>query len=147
MTERSCDELVFCWLESTKLNYPATAKHKKAYEQLFCRLLPIVVKSAEQTSAIVASAFYREEIPTPDGRLASKPIYRKIVYYYHTYTHGKHLAPYTSIVGPSGIGKSFMVSQMAHGYGLYVVYSNFAEKGQTAIPGEVSFCRHSSLQG
>lgn len=134
MTDVSCDNLIFCWLEAMKINCFVTAGHTDEYEQLFHYLLPIAVKPMEETSDVVASAFHREERPTPDGRLASEGIYRKIVQYYKAYPNGKYLAPYTSVVGPSGIGKSFIISQMAHGYSVYVVYSNFAEKGMLPYP-------------
>jgi hypothetical protein len=45
-----------------------------------------------------------------------------------------HLAPYTSVVGPSGIGKSFSVAQMAKAHGLYVVYANFSPRGSKGYP-------------
>lgn len=88
----------------------------------------------EETSDVVASAFHSEERPSPDGRLTSKGIYTKIIQYYKDYPQGRHLAPYTSVVGPSGIGKSFIISRMAHGYGMYVVYSNFAKRGMLPYP-------------
>ena len=134
MTDGSCDDLIFCWLGAMKINRFVTTENTDEYEQLFRYLLPIAVKPVEETSDVVASAFHREERPTSDGRLASEKIYRKIVQYYKAYPNGKYLAPYTSVVGPSGIGKSFIISQMAHGYGMYVVYSNFAEKGMLPYP-------------
>lgn len=134
ITDVSCDDLIFCWLEAMKINCLVKVGHTNEYEQLCRCLLPIAVKPVEETSDVVASAFHREERPTPDGRLTSKGIYTKIIQYYKDYPQGKHLAPYTSVVGPSGIGKSFIISQMAHGYGMYVVYSNFAERGMLPYP-------------
>lgn len=134
-TDASCDDLIFCWLEAMKINCAVAAKHADGYEQLFNSLLPIPVKSMKEMSDSVASAFHSAERPTPDGRLACEGIYRKIIQYYKAYCpNGKYLAPYTSVVGPSGIGKSFMISQMAHGYGVYVVYSNFAEREMLPYP-------------
>lgn len=133
-TDASCDDLIFCWIEAMKVNCHVSPKHTDEYAQLFRCLLPIALKSVEETSDIVASAFHRKERPTPDGRLTSEAIYNKIVQYYKAYPNGKYLAPYTSVVGPSGIGKSFIISQMAHGYGMYVVYSNFAERGMLPYP-------------
>lgn len=67
-----------------------------------------------------------------------------------------YLAPYTTIVGPSGIGKSFAVKELAFAHNLYVVYLNLSETsrgypGQTplrpviAIYGNQKVHRSSSL--
>ena len=48
---------------------------------------------------------------------------------------GNHLAPCTSIVGPSGFGKSFIIQQIAVKHGIYVAYTSFARKGSGAYPG------------
>ena len=134
ITDVSCDDLIFCWLEAMKINVLVKVGYTDKYQQLFCCLLPIAVKPMEEPLDVVASAFHRKERPTPDGRLSSQEIYRKIIQYYRAHIQGKYLAPYTSVVGPSGIGKSFTISQMAHGYGMYVVYSNFAERGMSRYP-------------
>lgn len=69
------------------------------YRQPFSCLLPITVKLMEQTLDVVASAFHRQERPTPDGQLSSQRIYRKVIQYYKVYLQNEYLAPYTSVVG------------------------------------------------
>lgn len=42
------------------------------------------------------------------------------------------MAPYVSIIGPSGIGKSFTVAQLALEHGLYVSYSSLVPGGSVS---------------
>jgi hypothetical protein len=75
-----------------------------------------------------------EERRTDDGRLPSASVCRKIIDYYGSYRSEKHLSPYTSVVGPSGIGKSFAISQMARQHGIYVVYASLSPRGALPYP-------------
>lgn len=43
------------------------------------------------------------------------------------YSENRYLASYTSLLGPSGIGKSFAVAQVARQYGIYEVYSSLSQ--------------------
>ncbi|KAL2890725.1 hypothetical protein HOO65_010083 [Ceratocystis lukuohia] len=47
----------------------------------------------------------------------------------------EYLSPYTSIVAPSGTGKSYTVSQLAVKHNKYVIYLNFAPPGHAGYPG------------
>ncbi|KAL2890566.1 hypothetical protein HOO65_021108 [Ceratocystis lukuohia] len=46
----------------------------------------------------------------------------------------KYLSPYTSIVAPSGTGKTYSVSQLAVKHGKYVIYLNFAPERANGFP-------------
>lgn len=84
---------------------------------------------------IAACAFYLAERPTANGNLPSNLVYQQLLDRYKKYAKGNYWAPCTSIVGPSGIGKSFIVQQMAVQRGIYVAYTSFAHKGSGASPG------------
>lgn len=107
--------------------------HVSEYGRLFRQLLPKATRNPPES---VERAFQSSELRNSDGQLASEHIHDQIVAYYRLYRddRSKYLAPYTSIVGPSGIGKSFAISQLAHGHGLYVVYSSLAETGELPYP-------------
>ncbi|PHH54910.1 hypothetical protein CFIMG_007646RA00001 [Ceratocystis fimbriata CBS 114723] len=51
----------------------------------------------------------------------------------------KYLSPYTSIVGPSGTGKTYSVSQLAVQHGKYVIYLNFAPERANGFPRRSSY--------
>ena len=98
-------DLIFCWLEIKEIDYEILSEHEREYRTLLYRLLPI-----EPTPDIVVSAFHRDEKKTPEGRLPSLELYLKLREYYKAYGIGtKYMAPYTSVIGPSGVGKSFLL--------------------------------------
>lgn len=128
MTDASCDDLICCWLEIKEIDYEILSDHEEKYIKLLCRLLPI-----EKAPDIVVSAFHRDEKQTSEGRLPSFELYQKILEYYKAYGPN-YMAPYTSVVGPSGIGKSFSVAQIAYQHGVYVVYSSLSGEGLLPYP-------------
>lgn len=128
MTDASCDDLICCWLEIKEIDYEILSDYEEKYIKLLRRLLPI-----EKTPDIVVSAFHRDEKQTSEGRLPSFELYQKILEYYKAYGPN-YMAPYTSVVGPSGIGKSFSVAQIAYQHGVYVVYSSLSGEGLLLYP-------------
>lgn len=60
-----------------------------------------------------ARAFYIDERLAVDGHRASQAVCNKLVDCYSTYKPADYLAPYTSMVGPSGIIQSFAIQQIA----------------------------------
>ena len=62
-------------------------------------------------------------------------IYGEILKYYKAFRSDTHLSPYTSVVGPSGIGKSYVVSRIAKQGLAYVVYLSFAAEDSNSYPG------------
>jgi hypothetical protein len=78
-------------------------------------------------------AFHRNE----EGKASvSQDIYNQISSYfrnYHPLSYGTR-SPYTSIVGPSGIGKSFALQSIARKGLSYVVYVNLSTPATTAYP-------------
>ncbi|KAK2813650.1 hypothetical protein FQN50_000048 [Emmonsiellopsis sp. PD_5] len=79
-------------------------------------------------------AFYSKEEVNSNGRRPSQEVFDKTVEYYNLYRTRRYMAPYTTIVGPSGIGKSFSVQQLAVHHGLYVVYSSLADGESPGYP-------------
>ena len=130
MTDTSCDDLICCWLEIKEINYEILSDHEEKYIKLLRRLLPI-----KPTPDMVVSAFHRDEKQTPEGRLPSLELYRKLLEYYKAYGIGtKYMAPYMSVIGPSGVGKSFSIAQIAYQHGVYVIYSSLPREGSLPYP-------------
>ncbi|KAL1964715.1 hypothetical protein VTN77DRAFT_6741 [Rasamsonia byssochlamydoides] len=77
-------------------------------------------------------AFHEE----PKGRDVTTRVYEQIVKYFQVYDYcgWDYLGPYALIIGPSGIGKSFLVQQLARQNHAYVVYA-------TASLVHVELCR------
>ena len=127
MSESSADDLMYVWIQVKKSNYLATSKEDA---NLLATLLPITKREERKfRDKTVALAFHRGERLTPDGRRPSEVVLHKLLQYYTNYHDQIHLAPYTSIVGPSGIGKSFSIQQMATQHNFYVVYTSLARQG------------------
>ena len=64
----------------------------------------------ERNYTLLQNAFHR---PEAGPRNVAKPVYDQIVEYYRQYDDSIYGSPYTSIVGPSGIGKSFVMQSIA----------------------------------
>lgn len=80
----------------------------------------------------VIKAFHREPA---DGRNIAGSIYHQITKFFNEYNSLEYLSPYTSIVGPSGIGKSFIVQQLARQNYSYVIYTSLCQRDSRAYPG------------
>ena len=76
------------------------------------------------------SAFHRELLP---GRDVATPVLDAIFKRYKEYDSQYFFAPYAAIVGPSGIGKSFTIQQIARS-GTYVVYTCLAKDRSHSYP-------------
>lgn len=61
-------------------------------------------------------------------------MYQWIRDYYKDYASGAYFALYTLIIGPSGIGKSYMMQQLAYQNCCYVIYASSARPGSTVYP-------------
>ncbi|KZZ88380.1 hypothetical protein AAP_04952 [Ascosphaera apis ARSEF 7405] len=80
----------------------------------------------------------------------SSTIYKAILSYSQSYQETTYLAPYTSIVGPSGVGKSFLVKQLALQHDMYVVYISMANKFALGYPKRTplaDYIQYTSAQG
>lgn len=135
-TESAVDDLIFAWVQVKKISYYIDDENLSSYAYLLSRMSP-KVRSADRKSwyETAARAFYSAERPAMNGHLPSKLVYQQLLDCYKKYTKGSFLAPYTSIVGPSGIGKSFIIRQMAVQHGIYVAYTSFAREDSRAYPG------------
>jgi hypothetical protein len=80
---------------------------------------------------LLQKAFHR---PERGPRNVAEPIYNQIAGYYLRYDSAVYGGPYTSIVGPSGIGKSFVIQSIARQDLAYVVYVSLAQPHSTAYP-------------
>ncbi|KAK2786799.1 hypothetical protein FQN53_006096 [Emmonsiellopsis sp. PD_33] len=79
-------------------------------------------------------AFYSKEEVNSNGQRPSQEVFDKTMEYYNRCLFGDYKPPYTTIVGPSGIGKSFSVQQLAVHHGMYVVYSSLADRKSSDYP-------------
>lgn len=61
-------------------------------------------------------------------------VYRQICQYFQIYDAHTFLSPYASLIGPSGIGKSFTVQQLARQNMVYVSYTNLAKHSSSGYP-------------
>jgi hypothetical protein len=86
----------------------------------------------------VEQAFHQPQRRAADGLRPSDIVLEKILRCYGQYTQSndaeEFMAPYVSIIGPSGIGKSFTVAQLALEHGIYVSYSCLAPGGSLGYP-------------
>ncbi|KAI5287713.1 hypothetical protein KEM54_005802 [Ascosphaera aggregata] len=87
-----------------------------------------------RSSAVVRRAFDMEEHGNTFSTRPSLGVYRRICQYNQSWTSIHYLSPYTSIVGPSGIGKSYIVSQLARQHKAYVVYISLAVPRSSGYP-------------
>ncbi|QKX64220.1 uncharacterized protein TRUGW13939_11393 [Talaromyces rugulosus] len=65
----------------------------------------------------------------------SEALWEKICSYYSQYDPAAYFSPYTSIVGPSGIGKSFSIQSIARKGLAYVVYASLSPQLASSYPG------------
>ncbi|KAI5300892.1 hypothetical protein KEM56_002125 [Ascosphaera pollenicola] len=85
------------------------------------------------TAAVAASAFWQKDrTSVPDS--ASAFLLQKLQAYHHAYIlhPPSYVAPYAAIVGPSGIGKSFIIKELAVTHEQYVVYVNLSNPESSA---------------
>ena len=85
----------------------------------------------------------------PQGRQVSRDVYEEIMGFYRDYSSRptKYVAPYTSVVGPSGIGKSYCVQQLAREHNIYVVYSSLAPRSAGSYPRRTAIADHIPQHG
>lgn len=129
------DDLVYVWIRVKKVDYRLRKSKGNALVGLLRELLPRVRQvDVNEGYDVAAKAFYAEEKPTADGHRPSDDFCTQLLQSFDAYDPQSHLSPYLSIVGPSGIGKSFMVQQMAVRHGIYVLYISFARLNSGAYP-------------
>lgn len=134
-TKDSADNLIYVWIRLKKFDYSLNEKSLGQFTEMLSNMLPInKQKERKLQSEAAAIAFHRDEKLTANGKRPSESIYKKIIEYYQAYDPMKHLAPYTSVVGPSGIGKSFAIQQLAMQHNIYVVYVSLARRKSAAYP-------------
>ncbi|KAL2885540.1 hypothetical protein HOO65_070002 [Ceratocystis lukuohia] len=89
----------------------------------------------------IEKAFTIGEKAHPDFRYASADLCQILEQYHRQFLlkMEHYLSPYTSIVAPSGTGKSYTVSQLAVKHNKYVIYLNFAPEYHKGYPGRSSY--------
>ncbi|KAI5284198.1 hypothetical protein KEM54_001528 [Ascosphaera aggregata] len=97
-------------------------------------------ESTPEASSAASDAFSTPEKCLTGKKPVSATLSAELIKCFHQYKTGKgtrqHFAsPYTSIVGPSGIGKSFTVVNMAKANLHYVFYVSLASSTARAVPG------------
>ena len=131
---RAADDIVYTWILVKKVNYFIRRNQKDKSANILQMLLPIEC----QLSDVEEQAFHQPQRRAADGLRPSDIVLEKILRCYEHYTQSndaeEFMAPYVSIIGPSGIGKSFTVAQLALEHGLYVSYSSLAPGGSLGYP-------------
>lgn len=129
------DQLVKTWVllqrKYDSLTLPISAA-KDALDLIQSTVISADPEPRDYTKA--ALAFQVDEKPTASGEFASDGVFAALLNQRLRYRGGGYLSPYTTIVGPSGVGKSFSVRQLAVRHGLYVVYSNLSSSTSRGYP-------------
>lgn len=125
--------MIFGWIELKKICYVLVRPLGKD-KPLANQLAPMLPRTKETRHEDAAHAFYIGGRLTINGYRASQTICDKLVDCYSAHKPADYLAPYTSMVGPSGIGKSFAIQQIAVFHGIYVVYTSLAREDSAAFP-------------
>lgn len=118
------DRIVSMFLEFVQIGLSYKANHRPKYRAVCRMFLP-----ADSPVQMAEDAFH--QVPE-NQRDISRSLVKKINKYFEKYT-SSYLAPYTSLVGPSGVGKSYAIQHMAR-KGIYVIYASFAHRGSSAYP-------------
>ncbi|KAB8219267.1 hypothetical protein BDV33DRAFT_204584 [Aspergillus novoparasiticus] len=103
------------------------------YEKICKRLFSATVNTTPELPAVsnaVQKAFHQKASGRRD---IAAHLLALINEYYEEYDSCSYLAPYTTIVGPSGIGKSHAIQEIAR-KGVYVGYCSLAERRSGAYP-------------
>ena len=116
-------------------NQDASYKGISRYYRLLKQFSPIppTFKQTKEQSLVGKSpeiAFHRE---AKEGRDVAGSVLCQISDCFEQYNSEDFIAPYTSIIGPSGIGKSFAVQQIAR-EGTYVIYTSLAQPESYVYP-------------
>ncbi|KAL1969978.1 hypothetical protein VTN77DRAFT_6383 [Rasamsonia byssochlamydoides] len=132
-TDETQDQLVSLYIQLVEISFIAKAANLPAYTKLVKKLFPQKSQQYRYSTPETAAmrAFHRNP---KEGRDVTTPVYEKIVSFFRRFDCVYYFAPYTSIVGPSGIGKSFVVQQIARQGLTYVVYASLAEQTSKAYP-------------
>ena len=138
------DDVVNVWFQVyTRLAEDTTS----TVDELFLAMLKDHATQATKTESWSAmeltsrsNAFSIPERKSSTGQYPSSAVLDKLLQQYRTYRKAttKWMGPYTTIIGPSGIGKSFAVKQLAVRHGLYVAYTNLAPLERTCYPRPVA---------
>ncbi|KAK2792157.1 hypothetical protein FQN52_003925 [Onygenales sp. PD_12] len=142
-SDSELDDLVYVWTRLKEINFWLGRAGKAEYHRVLSHLLtwpgekpdvPAASHSQSSDYSHVQKAFLQDEKPGRDGKFTSEVVLGQIFKFYHRFTTSLYHSPYTSIVGPSGMGKSFAIRQLAMTRGQYVVYLNLSPPDTIGYP-------------
>ncbi|KAI5307048.1 hypothetical protein KEM56_005329 [Ascosphaera pollenicola] len=108
---------------------------QEAVRELFTQSSTSQQLLAPGASATASAAFRTQERHRPGAQSASSRLSSVLIDYSKRYTPGYYSAPYTAVVGPSGIGKGAAVRNIAISNTHYVSYVSLAKADSEAVPG------------
>lgn len=133
LTHEAEDEGIFIFTELLKISAFFHFQKKGDYLALFRRFLP-KQKAAPRGHNLVkgmTSAFHQPPFAERDVAGTLKEV---ICRYFGEFNSLTHFAPYTSLVGPGGIGKTYALQSLAKDANVYVVYCNLSKRSDTVYP-------------
>lgn len=132
--ESEIDKIVMAYLHFITISFYFDPDYVDMYFEV-CRA---VLSSGEEQDVskpdedlLAAEVAFRQE--NHGDKDATGQVLELVRSYYDAYNSEDYIAPYTALVGPSGIGKSYTVQELAR-KGLYVVYTSLAGKNSGAYP-------------
>ncbi|EFW99291.1 hypothetical protein CMQ_5712 [Grosmannia clavigera kw1407] len=142
MTIQDPDNVVHLWLEMIQERKTASADETNSfYRKLLAKYEAKETKGQatawnESETRRRSAAFDRAEKSTASHGYPSFAVIEELRGQFAQYVDAPSLwmGPYTTIIGPSGIGKTFTIKQFAVRHGFYVAYSNLASAQSKCYP-------------
>lgn len=139
LSDETVDDGIAIYVELMKIDYDYNPDNIDAYTRTLRQLLPVEQDSSREQADLQvvemqkawAEAFHQRPVP---GRDVVGPIFETIREYYGKFNSQKYFAPYTSLVGPSGVGKSYVVQLLAKELNVFVIYISLARKYHEGYP-------------
>lgn len=131
LTDAIYDKIISTYLDLYGLAPSPTAATDSALRKLQSKLQDRYSTKVEVPHEHVSAAFHRDQHHRRD---VITPVYREVVSSFEQFDSSVYFSPYTSVVGPSGIGKSFVIAQIARLQFTYVIYLCTAKSSSKVYP-------------